>query len=659
MQKSRTFWTFVGVVSILFSAWAFYTTFIEILNWKFDLFHSRWIVLLVIYIVSAFLGAGMVLLGINKKLLAFLSFLELDNLTGKTWKVAGFLVFLGGIFAYFPVRNAIFREFLPDLAPAVWAIWVFSLLGCAGLKLVLRRSWPEVLAVSLVCVGIAIQIMALLPTLTNYPFPLTWSEGSNLYYASLINAKNIYGETVPLSTLNPTYYFLRGILFFVTGLPIIAHRIWNLILWLGITLITSALFVRRLNLPHRLICWLAGGWIFLFLLSGGAVHYEVQICVIIILWGVSTKHPLRSLVAVIISSIWAGMSRLNWFPVPAMLALAIYLLEKPVDSENNLWDYLKTPVLWVVTGIGMAFISQFLYIIWSGNGANIAEFTTSFSSDLLWYRLLPNTTNSLGILAGIIIFTFPLVWVIYWSLRRYNSDFHLLRLLGLGGMLLVLFAGGIVVSTKIGGGNDLHNLDSFRILLALISASLLFDRVSREQNGSARGSMAASWFWPVSSILILVIFSAPAVLTRSALPDMKLATGDLQELQTALREAKAGNKTILFISQRQLLALGLVNAPLAPDYELIELTEMAMAGNQDYLTRFYSDMQQDSYGIIVADINTLNHQPRDYPFAEENNLWVDKVYAPLVCNYQPEVILKNAGVQVMIPRSGPLNCPTP
>jgi hypothetical protein len=223
-------------------------------------------------------------------------------------------------------------------------------------------------------------------------------------------------------------------------------------------------------------------------------------------------------------------------------------------------------------------------------------------------------------------------------------------------MLLVLLAGGTVVSTKIGGGSDLHNLDSFRIMLALVSVSLLFGSFSPEKNISPPGSLFASWIWPVLSILILVIFSTPSMLKHPEFPDMKLADRDLLKLQTIIREASSGNKTILFISQRQLIALGLVDAPLAPDYDMIELTEMAMAGNQDYLTRFYSDIHQHRFDIIVTDINTLGHRPRDYPFGEENNLWVDKVLQTLFCEYQPDIILENAGVQMMLPRIKPLNC---
>jgi hypothetical protein len=658
MQKSRQFWIFVGVVNIILSAWAVNATLMAIAKWKFDLLHSKWVLLLLAYLVFALFGVGMIVLGLKKNSQTVISALEFERLSGRFWKVAGFIVFLGGIFAYFPIRDELFREFITNLAPAVWVIWVFSFLGCAGLKLALHRSWPEMLAASLAGVGIAFQVISFFPTITNYPLSLTWSEGSNLYYASLINAKNIYGQAIPLSTLNPTYYLLRGIPFLFPGLPIIIHRIWNLVLWLGITLATSVLFARRFPLADRLLRWLAAGWFFLFLLSSGAVRYELQICVIIILWGVSTKRPAFSLFAIILSSIWAGMSRVNWFPVPAMLAIALYLLEEPLDSVKNLWAYVKKPVLWAVLGIGTAFASQFLYIIWSGNTANIAGFTTSFSSDMLWYRLLPNATFPAGILPGILLLTFPVILVIFESFYRHNSDIHPLRLLGLGGLLLLLLAGGSVVSVKIGGGSDLHDLDSFRILLALVSGSLLFSRLSQKKiKMSTHDNLSASWIWPVISILIMVILFTPSLLSTPEAPDIKLVDEDLQKLQGIVHEASTGKKVVLFISQRQLLAFGLLDAALVPEYEMIELNEMAMAGNENYLTRFYSDIQQYRFDIIVTDINTLGYQNQGFPLAEENNLWVGKVLSRLFCAYRPKVILENASLDVLYPRTEPLNCP--
>ena len=49
---------------------------------------------------------------------------------------------------------------------------------------------------------------------------------------------------------------------------------------------------------------------------------------------------------------------------------------------------------------------------------------------------------------------------------------HLLRLGLIFAALLVLFAGGLVVSMKIGGGVDIHNLDAYLSLLLIVTVYL-------------------------------------------------------------------------------------------------------------------------------------------------------------------------------------------
>jgi hypothetical protein len=658
MLKKRRFWIFVGAINIALSIIASYSTIIQLHTWKINILHSKWILLLSAYAICILAGLFLILVAIRKNGHPVISFLEIERITSRVWKVAGGLLFLVSLFIYFPVRDGLFREFLPNLAPAIWVIWVASLLGSGGLKAALRRSWAESLAMSLVSEGILFQIIALLPGISTSPFSLNWSEGNNLYYASLINAKSLYGQTLPLSTLNPTYYLLRGIPFLVNGLPIAFHRLWDLILWLGITSITSALFARRLNLHDRMHYWLTTGWFFLFLLNGGPVRYELQVCVLLVLGGVSIKHPRRSLVTVIIASIWAGMSRLNWFPIPALLAIAIFILERPISTSKNLWDYLKQPMLWAVTGIGTAVAAQFLYILISGNGNNLKAFSTSLSSNLLWYRLLPNATYPLGILAGLLVFTLPVIAVIVLVLRKYRHTFHPLRVWGLGLMLLILLIGGSVVSVKIGGGSDLHNLDSFRILLALAAAYLIFGRAAWEQNVSPTiFEPSTIWAWLLLSLFTFVVWSTQPLLTKSTPPNIEALNNEAQALQRIVQKVSIKKKSILFVSQRQLLTFKVVDAKLIPDYDDIELTEMGMARNSQYLDRFYADIHQHHFDLIVTDIHTLNHREKDYPFGEENNLWIDSIYATLFCEYQPEVILEHASVQVMLPRITPLNCP--
>ncbi len=245
--------------------------------------------------------------------------------------------------------------------------------------------------------------------------------------------------------------------------------------------LTSWVFVRRLKLQEWTTALVVGGWFFLYLFQG-AVYYHLQICVIIILLGVSTKHPWRSLAAIIVSSFWAGMSRINWFPVPAILAITLYLLEEPYSRAGQFWRYIAKPVLWGVVGLGTALLGEAFYIAISGN-TDLSAFGSSLTSSLLWYRWFPSDTNPIGIIPGTLIVSLPLFLLLYLSIRKHLNNLHPLRWFGAAAMLFILLGGGLVVSTKIGGGGDLHNMDAYMVLLALIGC--LFLRSAR-RNGDNR-----------------------------------------------------------------------------------------------------------------------------------------------------------------------------
>jgi hypothetical protein len=282
----------------------------------------------------------------------------------------------------------------------------------------------------------------------------------------MFHAQQLYGIKLPLPFLHPTRYFLMSLPFLIDGLPLWFHRMWQALLWIGLTAASSILLARRLRLSGWMQFFIAS-WAFLYFLQG-AVYYHLQVCVILILAAVSTKHPWRSFIFILIASLWAGVSRVNWFPVPAMLAIAIYLMETPFAGKG--WRYWVTPFVWGICGVGFAVASQFLYISISGD-ADIRAFGSSFTSDLLWNRLLPNDTTPLGILPGILIVSAPLFFATVQMLRGKISHLHPLRWLALSALLIVLFLGGLVVSTKIGGGGDLHNMDAFLVMLALMVTS--------------------------------------------------------------------------------------------------------------------------------------------------------------------------------------------
>ena len=141
--------------------------------------------------------------------------------------------------------------------------------GCdRALKTGYRGSWAGLFALAFLLQGVALSVISYLPSISTYPFSLGWSEASWYFYGSLVFAARIYGERVPLSILHPTRYFLQSILFMVDGLPIWVHRLWQVLLWLGITAVTGILFVRRLRSGSRLLGAVVVMWFFYIFCKG-------------------------------------------------------------------------------------------------------------------------------------------------------------------------------------------------------------------------------------------------------------------------------------------------------------------------------------------------------------------------------------------------------
>ncbi len=529
----------------------------------------------------------------------------------------------------------------------LWLFWAFALLQTVGWKLLTRCSWPVSLAFSLLLDGMVVQLYTAFLPVTDYPFSAGWSEASRFYYGSLPFSRSIYGVSLPLSVWHGTRYFLQSIPFIIPGLPLWAHRLWQALLWIGITGLSSWLLVRRLKLRDWILALVLTLWFFLYVFQG-AVYYHLQVCVIIILLGVWPHHSWRSLIAVLAASFWAGMSRLNWYPVPAMLAIAIYMLEEPFSLAGNWWRYIAKPLLWGVLGLATALLGQAFYIWLSGN-TNLAAFGSSLTSALLWYRWFPSPTNPIGILPGILIVSLPMLGLVFYMIRGHLVNLHPLRWLGLLAMLLVLFVGGLVVSTKIGGGGDLHNMDAYMVLLALIGVYFIGQRVEPERSAPARFEPPT---WPGLALLLLV--PVAFTLTRIGSPftyDHARAAQELATLRTAV-EGYSKSGEVLFINQRQLLTFGMIpGVRIVPEDEVVSLMEMAISGNRPYLTKFYQDLSSHRFAAIVAQKQNLGVEGGD--FIEENNAWTALVAQPLLCQYKPAITLDYSDVQVFIPRARP------
>ena len=581
--------------------------------------------------------------------------------------LALFVLLVGA--AAFLVLGPFGRVFI-ELYPRLFLFWLVVLAGSALLKARWPdRAWEEMLAASLLFTAALYKVASYIPDVSTYPFALSWSETSRFYYASLYFSQQVYGSAAPPTVLHPSRYFMQSLPFLIPNSPLWLHRLWQVLLWIGVTGASAFLLARWLSVRDRLLTWMLAAWAALLLLLG-PVYYHLQVPVILLLLVMGGREallgrPWRALAAVLIASLWAGVSRINWFPVPGMLAATLLFLEAPVAGKP-LWRYLLMPVLWVAAGTAAAFAAQAAYVVWSGNAAS--QFTSSFSSDLLWYRLLPNPTYPLGLILSSVLVSLPFFGVIAGRLRGCWRFYHPIRILGVLAILGALFAGGLLVSVKIGGGSNLHNLDAYFTLLLVVTAAVYFDRAREEPHAMIEATpiqpaalfrYASVYTAALALSLLIPAYFAFISGVPLALPSKEQTAKDLKAITAAIDAAGQAGGEVLFISERQLLTYHYVRGvSLVPENERVFLMEMVMAGDRDYLDRLHQDLKNHRYAIIVSEPLFTRLKGRSESFGEENDAWVRQVSRPVLCAYKPLKDLSvTAAVELYVPRASSEGCP--
>jgi hypothetical protein len=541
---------------------------------------------------------------------------------------------------------------LTSLAPEfdfmLTRLWIFGHLVLLG-SLFLRAALPGhedlgIVAVTALTYALVENIALHIPEISTQITSMGWSEASRYYYASLFFSNSVYGISAPLPSLHPSRYLLQSIPFLIPNLPIWVHRAWQVTLWLVLPLMGSFFIIRRLTIKQTLVASMVVIWGFLFL-NQGSVYYHLMVCVIIVAAGFSTQRPLRSLLIVILASIWAGISRINWYPVPGLLAVVFYLLEVPHEGKSII-KYWLWPVIWTLLGLLAAFLSETAYIAISGNP--VENFGTSFTSSLLWYRLLPNITYPPGVLLSILLAILPVIILLILKLGRSRSGVQRDRVLILIAILVVFFAGGIVVSVKIGGGGDLHNLDACLVFFLIAAVYCYYERVVAE-TGHVMNQHPVHWI--VTALLICIpVFNVAQADAEISHVDNQPILNDLATLQKIIDATPTENGQILFISQRHFITFNYIHGvSLVPDYEKVFLMEMAMAGNQAYFNQFEEDLKTHRFALIVSEPLYMVIQDEQYMFSEENNAWTTRVTALIRMYYHEIVNLPNASIIVSEP----------
>ena len=366
-----------------------------------------------------------------------------------------------------------------------------------------------------------------------------------------------------------------------------------------------------------------------------------------------SRKFLRSLFVVILASIWAGFTRINWIPMPGLMAAVIFFIECEVENRDvkSIAQYLIPPAIWVLVGGLVGLFSQNWFVLNSGLPPELLQ--GAFSQDLLWYRLWPNPSYSLGIFPMILLVTgVPLAYAVC-AMRGWKQRWHPIRLFGLGAILFVFLIGGLAISVKIGGGTNLHNLDTYITILMTIVVCLFFGKMV-DLNGEGY-PVRPGW------LLLSLIVLSPALFSvqfGGQQPEWDYGVADriLDRLQGYVDQAHLEEGEILFVSQRHLITFNLIiGVDLVSDYERMILMEMAMADNQTYLDMFSEDLKAQRFSLIIHGSLPGRIQNRDEDsLAEENNVYFERVTPNILCGYMllERIRVKEVGlgIDVLVPK---------
>ena len=554
-----------------------------------------------------------------------------------------FLIPIAG-YGYYRLSGISFRiiEFFDPL----WLMGHLSLFAAIFLWGASPNSLSLSILLSPVIYGCILWIVNFLPEINGYPLSLGWSETSRYYYASLFFSPIIYGKWVPFSSLHPSRYLMQSLPFLFQSNSLLVHRFWQSFLWVLTTFLGGFALSKRLKLDNKWIGLGLAAWFFMFVFQG-PVYYHLMVIIIIVLIGFDKDKLWQSLFIIILASVWAGISRVNWFPVPGMLGVTLYVLETP-QKEKNFWAYWGWPVIAVVVGMMFAFGSQSLYAVISGNPVEV--FASSFNSPLYRYRLFPNEAYGPGIIMMIIGASFPLILLLAIRLIPSLKRWKILRILALFSILAALLIAGLIVSMKIGGGDNLHNMDAFMVFLAVITAYVMSGQFAEDREKSEKDLK----FLKIPLIILVILIPINFIVTTIQ-PlrnyDMESAQDVVDQIQNLINQRVGGGEEVLFIDQRHLLTFDMIDGvDLVPEYEKVFLMEMAMANNEAYLSNFWGDIEDHRFDLIISETLTSRIRPSSDIFGEENNVWVERISKPLLRSYRTIFEFTDYGISVLAPK---------
>lgn len=652
-------------------------------------FSVRWLALFVFFcLFCAALFAGVLFAVFRQE--RFLQFFEpaiafRNKFALARWMLAVLVLIIPVWFLQGTMWGIVFHGmFFRILLWALMAVLLAVLLTQTGDLL----GWQPLLA-ALVLTSSAFTVAISLQRVTEYPFSLAWSEGNRIWDYSILFGRARYD--IPANQdiyvlLDTGRQLVGGLVFLIPGVGIETVRLWT-----GLTLIIPYFLVGLavyLTLEKSARLWLLLMlWVFLFLRQG-PIHPPLVLAAALtaFLW----RKPLWLAIPLMIyAGHYAASSRFTWMFAPGIWIGMLELAGASLSSgklDRSAWSrslalgfsgvfggYLlpKIAPLFRRPVESITDVSEQI----AGSGVNSEVIANAIADQpLLWYRLLPNSTYGMGILLGLAVAVLPVLIVLVWLAVSRKWQLNIWQKLAMLGPLLAFLVVGLIVSTKIGGGGDLHNMDmflvgtAFTVFIAWVNGGrdvLLKGMMPLWVRFALAASLAIPAVIPLSHLrsfeygdqmkTLMVLRDISDKKLLDMLPADDVVDESLAEIQFFVDTAR-GQGDILFIDQRQLLTFGYIDAPLIPEYEKKVLMNEALSSNAGYFEGFYRDLAAGRFSLIVTEPLRTPIKDSTYRFGEENNAWVSWVSIPVLCYYEEAQTLKEAGVQLLIPKSAPDDC---
>lgn len=634
---------------------------------------------------------------------------RLGNFRWILWLV----VFIAPVWLFqFTVWGVVLQKFYIRILIWIIVLCLLTILASNDDRL---AGWRQFLPM-LILTSSLFSIAASLNLVNDYPFSLGWSEGNRLWDYSILFGRDRYiypqEKSIPV-LLDFGRQFMGGLPFLIPGITISMAR-----LWVGLTQIFPYLllgFALFRNATRDKLSWLLLTlWTFLFLKQGPIHPPLVMSAVLVALaWRASLWVAIPLIVG---AGYFAQASRYTWMFAPGMWIFMLEIASASFLNRKSATPVLKRAILLAALGIfGGVFLPGVLSMSQRSvqqalNPAvvltPVAAPTTPPSEEvvpvpdpedglkspyppfidfmiqalsvqpLLWYRLLPNSTYGNGILFALFLAVGPLGVILFYITAKKIWQINRLQKLSLLLPLVAFLVVGLVVSTKIGGGGDLHNMDMFLIGL-LFTGAIAWDSGTGDWilNGSvvpglikgaivlalvnsAIGPLQEMSFFDFGkdAAWIKTLTDTPNEMAMDMLPLQEHVDSALQIIQDEA-DAAGLQGEVLFMDQRQLLTFGYItDIVLVPEYEKKVLMNEALSENPNYFEPFYADLAAHRFSLIVSEPLRTPIKDSSYQFGEENNAWVKWVANPILCYYEEKIILKEVGVQLLIPRSEQTDC---